>query len=1121
MTRSSISISRLLSYVVLLLLATGSAAFGWATAQLLNDPSDIAAKSAVLYASKDGGFHVVYVNTKPSWQIVYRRYQNGILTPKKVVRENFVPNPSICEAGNGDIHLVWEDWIGGPSVGWAKSSDGGQTFTWQRMTDTVETKLPMLAHYGASDSGTVVMTYWNAADKNLYWRTFNGSNWGTLYNMGQNADNIYELSGICRSLQDGTVYKSYGTNVGGVLSVCYRRFNGVNWEPQVVVASVGFFARPDIAVNTTGHILLVWDQDERIWIRMFTPGVGWGPIQQMTNEKSACPAVCAIPGTTDFYLVYTKSDRIWGRRWQGGVWQAEELVSVGKNPSFVWGPDVCAGPDGSLYASWETWETGEPQQWFSYKLGGPPPDATVWGYVRDQFGQGIAGASVASGPYTTVSQSSGYYSMRVASGTRTFSANKLGYTGQTIENVVVPPNGTVNVNFTITAIPPSPPSGFVAMPSDGLVRLSWTNPPQAWFQGTMIRFKTTGYPTSPTDGTLVCNRVGSPGQSDSFTHTGLTNGVTYYYSAFAYDVDNHYSTVAHASAKPVRATISYVKNLPDNWLIDVYSKVVSASFLPTENYIYIMEPDGSSGIRVVTNQSGYVPGDVVNVSGKMSTQYYNGYPSERIITDATITKVSSQPAPKPRAMSCRSVGGGPMGSMVPGVRNGVGVNNIGLLVRIAGKVTFKFGNYIYVDDGSRVENLYSLDTPKIGVMVRCPGSPDFSEGDVVGVTGIVQGSIPNNPAWTTNRAFIRARSWSDIVGYKVTPTLGQIAGTVKGPNGSPISGANVVTNPSNYSATTDSSGYYQINAVAPGTYTVTASKGGYVSSSQPGVVVNAGQTTTVNFTLQPSVGTISGTVTASGGGGLSGVTITTSPGGYTTTSGSGGAYTLSNVPSGTYSVTASKTGYNSDTKNNVVVNTNQTTTVNFTLTPAPVERVVNGNMEGGFYNTGWGPDCSGRTSQLPNPSGTSGWGWNNEWGVPFNTWASTGVKRGNYALGFSFCQTAPSPGRIGIAFQSVNLGAPGATATFSAWGYHTDGNCPTIMCWNPGPGQADPMVAYNNGRYQWITTDNWGQRNMWINRTMQVTADSSGYVTIMVGGAAHPGTANGAALYIDDVSVIN
>ncbi len=113
-----------------------------------------------------------------------------------------------------------------------------------------------------------------------------------------------------------------------------------------------------------------------------------------------------------------------------------------------------------------------------------------------------------------------------------------------------------------------------------------------------------------------------------------------------------------------------------------------------------------------------------------------------------------------------------------------------------------------------------------------------------------------------------------------------------------------------------------------------------------------------------------------------------------------------------------------------------------------------------------------------------------------------------------------SPGKMGIASQSVNLGGPGATATFSAWGYHTNGNCPTIMCRNPGSGQNNPATAYSNSRYQWITTDNWGQLNTWVNRTMTVTADSSGYVTIMVGGAAHPGTTSGAALYIDDVSVM-
>ena len=58
-------------------------------------------------------------------------------------------------------------------------------------------------------------------------------------------------------------------------------------------------------------------------------------------------------------------------------------------------------------------------------------------------------------------------------------------------------------------------------------------------------------------------------------------------------------------------------------------------------------------------------------------------------------------------MTCLAVGGGPVGSLVPGVKDGVGLNNIGTLVKICGKVTFKSGQYIFVDDGSNIENLYS------------------------------------------------------------------------------------------------------------------------------------------------------------------------------------------------------------------------------------------------------------------------------------------------------------------------------------------------------------------------------------------------------------------------------
>jgi hypothetical protein len=55
------------------------------------------------------------------------------------------------------------------------------------------------------------------------------------------------------------------------------------------------------------------------------------------------------------------------------------------------------------------------------------------------------------------------------------------------------------------------PAAFTATTGDTQVQLAWQNPSDPHFTGTMIRVKTGGYPTGPTDGTLVVDKAGSPG----------------------------------------------------------------------------------------------------------------------------------------------------------------------------------------------------------------------------------------------------------------------------------------------------------------------------------------------------------------------------------------------------------------------------------------------------------------------------------------------------------------------------------------------------------------------------------------------------------------------------------
>ena len=105
--------------------------------------------------------------------------------------------------------------------------------------------------------------------------------------------------------------------------------------------------------------------------------------------------------------------------------------------------------------------------------------------------------------------------------------------------------------------------------------------------------------------------------------------------------------------------------------------------------------------------------------------------------------------------------------------------------------------------------------------------------------------------------------------------------------------------------------------MAPGTYAVTISLSGYQTQVFPGQVVASDQTTTINTSLVPNPGVLSGTVINSvTSSPISNVFIEVLQGstpiqaGYTNPS---GVYTFSSVPVGTYTVRASLSHYQTQT----------------------------------------------------------------------------------------------------------------------------------------------------------------------------------------------------------------
>lgn len=126
-------------------------------------------------------------------------------------------------------------------------------------------------------------------------------------------------------------------------------------------------------------------------------------------------------------------------------------------------------------------------------------------------------------------------------------------------------NGRTNSNNNSTmtilgdGIPLDPPSSFLCEARNSKVDITWVDPKDkyatpegeqmedtdqlisVWSYTKIVR-KEGSQPTSPSDGVTVCtNTTRNQYQSTIFEDTSVTNGVTYYYAAYAYNTAGTYS----------------------------------------------------------------------------------------------------------------------------------------------------------------------------------------------------------------------------------------------------------------------------------------------------------------------------------------------------------------------------------------------------------------------------------------------------------------------------------------------------------------------------------------------------------------------------------------------------
>ncbi len=195
-------------------------------------------------------------------------------------------------------------------------------------------------------------------------------------------------------------------------------------------------------------------------------------------------------------------------------------------------------------------------------------------------------------------------------------------------------------------------------------------------------------------------------------------------------------------------SIADMKQLADGTVVEIPGVIVTALFNPV---LYAEQPDRFSGIRVVWDDESVSEGEQVNVAGTLQTNA----DGEREILALDIRSTGTASV-DPVGLNLKALGGGdffynpgPPISGQQGVLGGSGLNNIGLLVKVWGNVTYVDSSTFLVDDGS---------AGPVPVTVP-PGVTVSSDWQVVEVTGVSSCYKDGSDLYR----LIRVRRQSDIV----------------------------------------------------------------------------------------------------------------------------------------------------------------------------------------------------------------------------------------------------------------------------------------------------------------------------------------------------------------------
>jgi len=304
---------------------------------------------------------------------------------------------AITIVSSNNIHVAWmDDTPGEFEIFYQRSTDGGSSWTQKRLSWNLGWSAnPAIV----VDSGNHVHVVWDdktPGTEDIYYRmsTNGGANWAAVKRLTWSSGSSFRPS-IAVDSSDN-LHLAWQDEAPGNIEIYYKKSTngGSSWTTKRLTWNSGSSVRPEIAVDSSDNIHLVWRDDtsgnrEIYYKKSTNVGATWGLTKRLTwNTGLSIVPVIATDSSNNIYVVWYDSSpgnwELYNKKSTngGGTWLGTRRLTWNSGSSLR--PAVAVDSNGNIHLVWEEESTGNLEIFFKRSTNG----GSSWTTTRLSYNSG-------------------------------------------------------------------------------------------------------------------------------------------------------------------------------------------------------------------------------------------------------------------------------------------------------------------------------------------------------------------------------------------------------------------------------------------------------------------------------------------------------------------------------------------------------------------------------------------------------------------------------------------------------------------------------------------------------------------------------------------------------------